>query len=914
MRAALAFDRRAIDATDVRAVVCGFLSIDPRGVDPSRSLASYGLDSLSTMELVALLEDTCGRALPEWLIAEHPTLAALTDVLCAGEAAAIDLEGAIMRADCQLPADIRPPAGPVRDEMRHVLLTGATGFLGASLLRALLEDRQTRVTCLVRSNPGDSRRRLRDALAIYGAWDEIDESRIDAVEGDLAGDGLGLAPDLYRRLSVSIDSIVHAAADVNWVLPYSALRAANVLGTRELLRLACTSRTKAFHFVSSLSVCYAIDGPPRVDEDTDMLPFLERLPLGYAQSKCVSEALVRHAAVRGLPTRVYRPALLAGDTRTGRSNLDDLIARLLKSCIEMGAAPDLDWPFDALPVDHVARAIALAGRSAATAGATIHLTHPRPRHWRECVLWANVRGYRMRLEAFPRWCERLTRESSSPAHPLYGLRAFFLRAVDRRAVAEHYETRWRSEVTDVLSRRVLQSSGCHQPPRIDAGLLDRYVDDYVARGFLPARARPGRSVAPAPVIVTSTLEPILRRHYGDDMLDVREARRVGDGSERSILGELVSSKRGRGVGLFHYDLDLAGSCPATLAVAIKAKASDEDAMDAAETTADVCDRRLGALVKRFREHLGLRHSHLRELALYETPDERIKSYMPVCYGAWRRPEDHSWGLVLEQLDDMLLIDASDSTDGWTPDLIATAIDGLSEIHSAWLGRTSELVEQPWMGPVSTSPTMRRMTPLWTALAAHAAPRFQEAAGMPFVRRHRELAETVGRWWSVLEAGPRTLVHNDFNSRNIGIRRTVAGPRLVAYDWELATIGPPQRDLAELLCFVLPPTVGASTVQQWVERHRLQLERQSGVPLPAGHWRAGFAAALADFLINRLSFYAVIDRVSAQPFLTRVLRTWVRLDEVVGRAIDGRTRGRERVARVLRSGLDSCTGAPNGVRT
>ena len=143
---------------------------------------------------------------------------------------------------------------------------------------------------------------------------------------------------------------------------------------------------------------------------------------------------------------------------------------------------------------------------------------------------------------------------------------------------------------------------------------------------------------------------------------------------------------------------------------------------------------------------------------------------------------------------------------------------------------------------------------------------------------------VGRWWRELDHGPRTLIHNDFNSRNIGIRRTTAGPSLVAYDWELATIGAPHRDLAELLCFVLPPTVSATTVRQHLERHRRRLQLLSGVLLPTRQWHAGFACALADVLINRLSFYALIDRVTPQPYLTRVLQTWSRLDTLARGAI------------------------------
>ena len=113
----------------------------------------------------------------------------------------------------------------------------------------------------------------------------------------------------------------------------------------------------------------------------------------------------------------------------------------------------------------------------------------------------------------------------------------------------------------------------------------------------------------------------------------------------------------------------------------------------------------------------------------------------------------------------------------------------------------------------------------------------------------------------------------------GLRRTAEGPHLVAYDWELAAVGAPQRDLAELLCFVLPAQVDAATLAAFVDLHRSNLERESGIRLAADVWRAGFVSGLADFLVTRLSFYALIDRVKPQPFLPRVVRTWQRLHEL-----------------------------------
>ena len=227
---------------------------------------------------------------------------------------------------------------------------------------------------------------------------------------------------------------------------YGGLRQANVAGTRELLRLACTARPKAFQFVSSLSVCYAVGGPAVVTETTDMLPHAADLPLGYAQSKCVAESLVRQAAARGLPATIVRPSLIVGDAATGAANTGDLVAVLLKGCIEMGAAPDLDWVFDAVPVDVVARAVVRAARQPVVGLQTYHLAHPRPRHWRECVPWTNLFGYPVVLEPYHIWIERLRECSTRPGHPLHGLRGFFLRQVAGRTAPEHLEAHTRSRV------------------------------------------------------------------------------------------------------------------------------------------------------------------------------------------------------------------------------------------------------------------------------------------------------------------------------------------------------------------------------------------------------------------------------------------------------------------------------------
>jgi len=120
--------------------------------------------------------------------------------------------------------------------------------------------------------------------------------------------------------------------------------------------------------------------------------------------------------------------------------------------------------------------------------------------------------------------------------------------------------------------------------------------------------------------------------------------------------------------------------------------------------------------------------------------------------------------------------------------------------------------------------------------------------------------------------PRTLIHGDFNPRNIAFRRDPSGLSLCAWDWELAELQVPQRDLAELLAFVLSPDVAPSTVDALVELHRQELSRCAGRTIDRAEWRRGYQLALHDFLVTRVSLYQVVHAFRPCAFLERVLTT------------------------------------------
>jgi amino acid adenylation domain-containing protein/thioester reductase-like protein len=289
----------------------------------------------------------------------------------------------------------RARSRPAREDdgpCRSVFLTGGTGHLGARLMGELLRRTDADIHVLVRAQTEDEgRARLRAALDDHGGGLGVEyRDRVRAVLGDVERPRLGLTRATWDGLTESVDTIFHNAARVNLVLPYASLRAANVLGTKEVLRLQGTGRRKRLHHASTLSVFVASDrNQGRVFEDDD-LSATARVYGGYAQTKWAAEWLVRATASACGPTSIYRLGLITGDSQTGRSAPRDFLVLFLRGLARLGCVPRLNFDLwlDVTPVDFAAAAIACLALGAAPG--TFHLANPRGLSLRAVV--AALRG------------------------------------------------------------------------------------------------------------------------------------------------------------------------------------------------------------------------------------------------------------------------------------------------------------------------------------------------------------------------------------------------------------------------------------------------------------------------------------------------------------------------------------------
>jgi 5-hydroxydodecatetraenal polyketide synthase CpkC len=450
----------------VRAQVADVLGSSPDAIGVDRPLPELGFDSLTSVQLRNRLSAAVERPLPATLVFDHPTAQRLAGFL-AGQFVADGPD-----YDVRLAEDIRA-CELSTVEPKQVLLTGATGFVGAFLLRDLLRRTDADVHCLVRGSQPEER--LRDTLRWFRLADEVDMERVHVVAGDLAKPHLGLAAAAFDELARQIDAVYHAGASVHWLKPYESLRDANVGGTEEVLRLAASQRTVPVHVVSTVGVFAGRaehGGPLRVDDPTGPP---DALPSGYLRTKWVAEHLAGQARARGIPVSLYRVDVVSGDQETGACQTRDFVWLSLKGLIEAGAVPkDLTAPIRLLPVDYVSAAIVELSKK--DSYGTYHLHNPS--HLDIAVFLDRLRaaGYDFDEIGWDSWRTRIG--AGNAMAPL--LHAFELMAGDPEGFYPPIDV--------TATESALDGTGvvC---PGLTAELFDLYLGFFVETGWFPPPQR-----------------------------------------------------------------------------------------------------------------------------------------------------------------------------------------------------------------------------------------------------------------------------------------------------------------------------------------------------------------------------------------------------------------------------------------
>ena len=265
------------------------------------------------------------------------------------------------------------------DRGETLLVTGFPGFIGGRLVGRLLDTRpEARIVALVEERAVD---------AAHESARELDPERIEILPGDITDRHLGFDADTLERLAAAVTTVFHLAAVYDLAVPFDTALEVNVEGTGNVLEFcARAERLERLNYVSTAYVAGTREGKVYEHE----LSLGQGFKNHYESTKFQAEVWV-HDVMDAIPTTIYRPAIVVGDSRTGETAKFDGPYYLLRMISQLSGRrmplPQMgtEAPFNVVPVDLVVEGIARVSLDADAIGETLHLVDPDPLSSRDLV-------------------------------------------------------------------------------------------------------------------------------------------------------------------------------------------------------------------------------------------------------------------------------------------------------------------------------------------------------------------------------------------------------------------------------------------------------------------------------------------------------------------------------------------------
>lgn len=453
-----------------------------RPVNPTADLFAQGVDSIACSQLrksvAKMFFPDSEVTLPLNIIYDQGTIERLSHYILrcrvSGTAVHTAIDNEDEASEQQLMLDlvekyrhsIHSPTGSFNNQKeRVVVLTGATGFLGAHILDLLLQDSTTsKIFCLVRAHsPDDAANRVSDSLASRGlSTPDGDSSRLVCLPCNLPNPKLGLEGADWDQIAGQATVLIHSAWPVNFSLKLRSFES-QLAGLRNLLELRDATRGSAarFVFISSTAAVAACERGSQPVPETPSTEPEDASPLGYSRSKWVAENICTSARVSGSfvatdaalespgaeddrsPIIIVRVGQLCGNKR-GVWNKTEVYPIMLSAAKVTRCLPDLsDQALNWLPVDLAAQAVldlsfAVCGRHQTARRAMLdktpiyHVANPHQTPtWADLLVWiragagAGAEGEGLGVVSPASWLqaleEKLADDGEHPARSLLHL-------------------------------------------------------------------------------------------------------------------------------------------------------------------------------------------------------------------------------------------------------------------------------------------------------------------------------------------------------------------------------------------------------------------------------------------------------------------------------------------------------------
>ena len=268
------------------------------------------------------------------------------------------------------------------NKQKTLFITGITGGLGKELLELLLEKTENQLFLLVRPKGSESQEtRIKKLLGRIGINGKA-ANRIQVFGGDVTQPRLGLVEKDWETVTSEADEFYHSAALTNLGATWDEAEKINLQGTLNLIELALEAKRKGrlrrfFYF----STAYVAGSRTPIHAMEDELPENPVFGNYYEATKFQAEKKVREELATHVPTTIFRPSIVVGDSKNGAISEFNVIypfMRLFAHGLLKKIPSEIDHSFNIVPIDFVINAAFVLSQQTASIGKTFHLVSEDP--------------------------------------------------------------------------------------------------------------------------------------------------------------------------------------------------------------------------------------------------------------------------------------------------------------------------------------------------------------------------------------------------------------------------------------------------------------------------------------------------------------------------------------------------------
>ncbi|KAJ7460644.1 L-aminoadipate-semialdehyde dehydrogenase [Mycena latifolia] len=461
-------------------------------LDRKVDLFAFGVDSLQGTRIRNVCQKElflAGHTLGQNVVYEYPSVEKLAEYILSLEAGATQEAS---QHEAQMTAMLdkwlanvvahKPAASATKrpEGARVVVLTGASGSLGAHILHQLVSSSSVRkVICLSRAKSHEeSIQRITDSMKARKLPPPDD--KLVSYAANANASLLGLTESEYNSIRDEVTDVIHNAWPVNFVLSLESYNE-HIGGAVNLINLCLASPyagPAAFFFSSSIS---CRQGAPDATCTEDFAPSPSTAAgTGYARSKWVVEKLCQQAAANsGVPVGVLRIGQMVGDSVTGVWNETEAWPLMIKAANTFGALPTLDEHPSWLPVDYAGKGIAevVLTPHPANSAVVYHIVNPNvAASWDDMLVALKSAGLKFETVNMTEWVGRLAKsDSDGVKNPTIKLLSFF---------QMRYSKAHRQPMVFLTDETGKVAPSIRAAPPLSTDLVGKWVANWRETGFL----------------------------------------------------------------------------------------------------------------------------------------------------------------------------------------------------------------------------------------------------------------------------------------------------------------------------------------------------------------------------------------------------------------------------------------------